>query len=77
MYFHAIGTLLVLLFSIYWCKEVIGRFDKDLKDLKDPKRKAFRAAIIFYWFITLCILVFSFCIVYSLIAGLMQNFKAL
>ena len=50
-YGHLIKAVLFAL-SVYWCKEILGRFPQDLKDFKSPKDESVRPVILLYWALT-------------------------
>jgi len=42
-------------FGVYWCIEIIRRFQEDVRELREVKQAVRRAAILFVWFITVLI----------------------
>jgi len=47
---------IVLVFGIFWCKEILGRWREDVSSLRELKDWTRRGAIIAVWLVTLGII---------------------
>jgi uncharacterized membrane protein SpoIIM required for sporulation len=50
--YRALGLAVVYIWGVWWCYEVIGRFRRDLEEIRELKQAARTGAIIFVWVLT-------------------------
>lgn len=73
--FLSSGQLLsVILFvaCAYWCVVVIRRFPEDLQEFREVPDRTRKGAVIFVWFITLIIAIFTVFIAVPLITSIIK-----
>jgi hypothetical protein len=51
------GQVLLILFGVWWCYEILGRFGDDLAHLRQTRDRDTRRAILVTWGVTVVVLV--------------------
>ncbi len=57
----------ILIIGLLWCKEVFGRFRKDLAEFKNPEDSTTRPVILFFWAVTAGFILFILNFIWSLV----------
>ena len=73
--FGVIGTAFLFVFGLWWCKDVIGRFPKDLNEFRTAKRSADKGIIVFFWVLTAGILILVGWFAWGLIGNILRAFQ--
>ena len=53
--FYAFALVGLYILGVWWCYEVIGRFRKDIQEIRELKGVTRKAVIIFIWILTVII----------------------
>ena len=51
-----VGKIAFMIFGFRWCKDVFGRLGSDLATLKESGDKADKGLVVFWWVVTLGII---------------------
>ena len=54
---YILAQVFLVILGFLWCKEVLGRFRSDLTDFKETRDSGLKGAIVFYWVLTLLIMI--------------------
>ena len=72
--YRVFGGAFLLLLGILWCREIFGRFHSDLEELRKTQDTVHKAVILFYWVLTVPIMIVMAAIVWTGVGGLIQMF---
>ena len=56
----------------FWSKEIFGRLQTDIGEVKEPKRPGERWVVIFFWAITACIMAAMGWFAYGILSGILS-----
>lgn len=56
MGYRLIGQVILLIFGLWWCKEIFGRLRSDIAVLRESSDAGHKGVIIFFWIVTLVII---------------------
>ena len=62
-----IGRIALLIFGFRWCQDVFGRLGSDIAIQKESDDKADRVVVVFWWVVTLGIILVMAAILWNLI----------
>jgi hypothetical protein len=69
---------ILLVFALWWLKEMLGRWRSDLEELRDPQTEWIpRLCLIGLWLVTLVIAIAAFSFIISIVIMAMAGLRAL
>lgn len=63
--------------GVWWCKEILSRFQDDLAKMREPDDQADRVVIIIYWVITAVVLLLCVRFAWNIAAGIVHGIRDL
>lgn len=70
MGYSLVIKVILLIFGVRWCKDVFGRLQSDITVLKESDDKGHKGLIVFFWFLTLGIIILIASFAWSIISSL-------
>lgn len=67
--FGIVLNAILVVVGIVWCREMFGRWRRDLAELRNPKDPADRQALVFLWVVTAVIVL----LLLNFAVGLLRN----
>ncbi len=71
----AYGGAFLFLLGFLWCREILGRFHSDLEELKKTQNSGEKAVILFFWVLTVPIMIVMAVIIWIGVSGLIEMFN--
>ncbi len=76
--FGMLFASILLVFALWWLKEMLGRWRSDLEELRDPQTEWIpRLCLIGLWLVTLVIAIAAFSFIISIVIMAMAGLRAL
>ncbi len=76
--FGMLFAAILLVFALWWLKEMLGRWRSDLEELRDPQTEWIpRLCLIGLWLVTLVIAIAAFSFIISIVIMAMAGLRAL
>ncbi|MCZ6690281.1 MAG: hypothetical protein O7H41_11800 [Planctomycetota bacterium] len=63
-----VAQVCFLIFGVWWCKDVFGRFRRDIAILKEAKERSDKVLVVFWWVVTLGIILVMAAILWNMIS---------
>ncbi|MCZ6690417.1 MAG: hypothetical protein O7H41_12500 [Planctomycetota bacterium] len=70
----AYGGAFVFLLGLLWCREILGRFHSDLEEFKKTQDSGEKAVLLFFWVLTVPIMIVMAVIIWIGVSGLIEMF---
>lgn len=67
--FGVVINAILVAVGILWCREMLGRWRRDLAEIRNPKDPADRQALVFLWVVTAVIVL----LLLNFAVGLLRN----
>ena len=76
--FGVLFAAILLVFALWWLKEMLGRWRSDLEELRDPQTEWIpRLCLIGLWLVTFVIAIAAFSFIISIVIMAMAGLRAL
>jgi len=62
----------LLIAGLWWCKEIFVRLPSDINELRESDKKFIKAVILFYWILTVGIIILIGKFVWGLISNIIE-----
>ena len=66
---------ILLVGGLWWCKEIIGRLPQDIEEFRTSDNTAEKGVIVFYWALTVVIILLIAFFLWGLIASILSAFR--
>ncbi len=72
---RAVLGAILLVVGLWWCREIIRRWRDDVAELKRPDDILAKAVIVFFWLVTLAIVVVIVKFVWGVVQSIVTAFR--